>query len=136
MRKLHIVAALAIAVATFVLAAPPAFAAVEARVLANGPHTISRGVATVDLFVDCTDSVTGSDLRTNATLTLTLMQGHRSVTKRREFQCFGDDLVDIGFRGFHPGEAFIKATLSACDVNDPADCDTSSLATQITLVRG
>jgi hypothetical protein len=136
MRKLHIVAALAIAVATFVLAAPPAFAAVEARVLANGPHTISRGVATVDLFVDCTDSVTGSDLRTNATLTLTLMQGHRSVTKRREFQCFGDDLVDIGFRGFHPGEAFIEATLSACDVNDPADCDTSSLATQITLVRG
>lgn len=136
MRKLHIVAALAIAVATFVLAAPPAFAAVEARVLANGPHTITRGVATVDLFVDCTDSVTGSDLRTNATLTLTLMQGHRSLTKRREFQCFGDDLVDIGFRGFHPGEAFIEATLSACDVNDPADCDTSSLATQITLVRG
>jgi len=135
-RKLHIVAALAIAVATFVLAAPPAFAAVEARVLANGPHTITRGVATVDLFVDCTDSVTGSDLRTNATLTLTLMQGHRSLTKRREFQCFGDDLVDIGFRGFHPGEAFIEATLSACDVNDPADCDTSSLATQITLVRG
>jgi len=123
-------------VATFVLAAPPAFAAVEARVLANGPHTITRGVATVDLFVDCTDSVTGSDLRTNATLTLTLMQGHRSLTKRREFQCFGDDLVDIGFRGFHPGEAFIEATLSACDVNDPADCDTSSLATQITLVRG
>ena len=122
--------------ATFVLAAPPAFAAVEARVLANGPHTITRGVATVDLFVDCTDSVTGSDLRTNATLTLTLMQGHRSLTKRREFQCFGDDLVDIGFRGFHPGEAFIEATLSACDVNDPADCDTSSLATQITLVRG
>jgi hypothetical protein len=136
MRKLHIVAALAIPVATFVLAAPPAFAAVEARVLANGPHTISHGVAIVDLFVDCTDSVTGSDLRTNATLTLTLTQGHRSLTKHREFQCFGDDLVDIGFRGFHPGEAFIEATLSACDVNDPADCDTSSLATQITLVRG
>src|SRR5215213_8629222 len=136
MKKLSMVAAVTIAAATFVLAAPPAFAAVEARVLANGPHTISRGVATVDLFVDCTDSVTGSDLRTNATLTLTLMQGHRSVTKRREFQCFGDDLVDIGFRGFHPGEAFIEATLSACDVNDPADCDTSSLATQITLVRG
>ena len=136
MKKLSMVAAVTIAAATFVLAAPPAFAAVEARVLANGPHTISRGVATVDLFVDCTDSVTGSDLRTIATLTLTLMQGHRSVTKRREFQCFGDDLVDIGFRGFHPGEAFIEATLSACDVNDPADCDTSSLATQITLVRG
>jgi hypothetical protein len=136
MGKLHIVAALAIAVATFVLAAPPAFAAVEARVLANGPHTISRGVATVDLFVDCTDSVTGSDLRTNATLTLTLMQGHRSVTKRREFQCFGDDLVDIGFRGFHPGEALIEATLTACDVTNPADCDTSSLETEIMLVRG
>jgi hypothetical protein len=53
MKKLCIVAAVTIAM--FVLAAPPAFAAVEARVLANGPHTISRGVATVDLFVDCTD---------------------------------------------------------------------------------
>jgi hypothetical protein len=108
---------------------------VEARVLANGSHTISRGVATVDLFVDCTDSVTGSDLRTNATLTVTLTQGHRSATKRREFQCFGDDLVDIRFCGFHPEEAFIEATLTACDVNNPADCDTSSLATEITLVR-
>jgi hypothetical protein len=136
MRKLHVVGALAIAVATFALAAPIAHAGVEARVLANGPHTISRGVTTVDLFVDCTDSVTGSDLRTNATLTVTLTQGHRSVTKRREFQCFGDDLVDIGFRGFHPGEAFIEATLTACDVNNPADCDTSSLETDITLVRG
>ena len=136
MRKLQIVAALAIAVATFVLAAPPAFAAVEARVLANGPHTISHGIATVDLFVDCTDSVTGSDLRTNATLTVTLTQGHRSVTKVAEFQCFGDDLVDIGFRGYHPGEALIEATLTACDVNNPADCDTASLATEITLVRG
>jgi hypothetical protein len=53
----------------------------------------------------------------------------------REFQCFGDDLVDIRFCGFHPGEAFIEATLTACDVNNPADCDTSSLATEITLVR-
>jgi hypothetical protein len=86
-------------------------------------------------MVDCTDSVTGSDLRTNATLTVTLTQGHRSATKRREFQCFGDDLVDIRFCGFHPGEAFIEATLTACDVNNPADCDTSSLATEITLVR-
>jgi hypothetical protein len=136
MRKLSIVAAVTIAAATFVLAAPPAFAAVEARVLANGPHTISRGVATVDLFVDCTDPATGADLRTNATLTLTLREGHRSVTKGREFQCFGDDLVDIGFRGFHPGEAFIEATLTACDANNPADCDTANLATEIMLVRG
>jgi hypothetical protein len=125
-----------LAAATFVLTAPPAFAAVEARVLANGPHTVSRGVATVDLFVDCTDSKTGSDLRTNATLTLTLTQGHRSVTKGREFQCFGDDLVDVGFRGFHPGEAFIEAALTACDANIPADCDTATLATEIMLFRG
>jgi hypothetical protein len=136
MKKLRMVAAATVAAAAFVLVAPPAFAAVEARVLANGPHTISRGLATVDLFVDCTDSETGSDLRTNATLTLTLTQGHRSVTKVQEFQCFGDDLVDITFRGFHPGAAFIEATLTACDVNNPADCDTSSLATEITLVRG
>ena len=136
MKKLRIVAAAAIAAATFALAAAPAFGAVEARVLANGPHTISRGSATVDLFVDCIDSETGSDLRTNATLTVTLTQGHRSVTKSREFQCFGDDLVDISFRGFHPGAAFVEATLTACDVNDPADCDTSTLTTEITLVRG
>jgi len=135
MKKLSVVAAATIA-ATFLVAAPPSFAAVEARVLANGPHTISRGVATVDLFVDCTDSETGSDLRTNATLTLTLTQGHRSVTKGREFQCFGDDLVDIGFRGFHPGKAFIEATLTACDAENPTDCDTATLATEIMLVRG
>jgi hypothetical protein len=135
MKKLSVVAAATIA-ATFLVAAPHAFAAVEARVLANGPHTISRGVATVDLFVDCTDSETGSDLRTNATLTLTLTQGHRSVTKSREFQCFGDDLVDIGFRGFHPGKAFIEATLTACDAENPTDCDTATLATEIMLVRG
>jgi hypothetical protein len=135
MKKLSVVAAATIA-ATFLVAAPHALAAVEARVLANGPHTISRGVATVDLFVDCTDSETGSDLRTNATLTLTLTQGHRSVTKSREFQCFGDDLVDIGFRGFHPGKAFIEATLTACDAENPRDCDTATLATEIMLVRG
>jgi hypothetical protein len=135
MKKLSVVAAATIA-ATFLVAAPQALAAVEARVLANGPHTISRGVATVDLFVDCTDSETGSDLRTNATLTLTLTQGHRSVTKSREFQCFGDDLVDIGFRGFHPGKAFIEATLTACDAENPTDCDTATLATEIMLVRG
>lgn len=136
MKKFRIVAVATVAAATFALAAAPAFGAVEARVLANGPHTIIRGVATVDLFVDCIDSETGSDLRTNATLTVTLTEGHRSVTKSREFQCFGDDLVDIPFRGFHPGAAFIEATLTACDVNDPADCDTSTLATEITLVRG
>jgi hypothetical protein len=57
------------------------------------------------------------------------------VTRVEEIRCFGDDLVDIRFRGFHPGEAFIEATLTACDVNNSADCDTSSLATEITLVR-
>ena len=133
MKKSRIVAVATVVAAT--LAAAPAFGAVEARVLANGPHTISRGVATVDLFVDCIDSETGSDLRTNATLTVTLTEGHRSVTKSREFQCFGDDLVDIPFRGFHPGAAFVEAMLTACDVNNPADCETSSLVTEITLVR-
>jgi hypothetical protein len=136
MKKLRVVAAMTIAAATLGLAASSAFAAVEARVLANGPHTFSHGVATVDLFVDCTDSVTGSDLRTDASLTVTLTQGHRSATKGREFQCFGDDLVDTTFRRFHPGEAFVEATLTACDVNNPADCDTANLAAEIALVRG
>jgi len=135
METLRTLAAVTIAAATFIVAAPPASAAVEARVAANGPHTISRGVTTVDLFVNCTDSETGSDLLTDATLTVTLTQGHRSVTRVEEIRCFGDDLVDTTFRGFHPGEAFIEATLTACDVNNPEDCDTSSLATEITLVR-
>ena len=108
MEKLRTLAAVTIAAATFVVAAPSASAAVEARVAANGPHTISRGVATVDLFVNCTDSETGSDLLTDATLTVTLTQGHRSVTRVEEIRCFGDDLVDTTFRGFHPGEAFIE----------------------------
>jgi hypothetical protein len=136
MKKLRMVAAVTIAAATFGLAASSAFAAVEARVLANGPHTFTHGVATVDLFVDCTDTVTGTDLLTDATLTVTLTQGQRSATRVEEIRCFGDDLVDTTFRRFHPGEAFVEATLTACDVNDPADCDTATLATEITLVRG
>jgi hypothetical protein len=136
MKKLRVVAAVAIATAKFGLAASSAFAAVEARVSANGPHTFTHGVATVDLFVNCTDSVTGSDLLTDASLSVTLTQVHRSATKVEEIRCFGDDLVDITFRRFHPGEAFVEATLTACDVNNPADCDTGNLATEITFVRG
>lgn len=136
MKKLRVVAAVTIVAATFGLAASVAFAAVEARVLANGPHTFSHGVATVDLFVDCTDSVTGSDLLTDAALTVTLTQSHRSRTRVEEIRCFGDDLVDITFRHFHPGAAFVEAALTACDVNSPTDCDTATLATEITLVRG
>jgi hypothetical protein len=129
MKKLQMVAAVAIATATFGLAASSAFAAVEARVSANGPHTFAHGVATVDLFV-------GSDLLTDASLSVTLTQVHRSATKVEEIRCFGDDLVDITFRRFHPGEAFVEATLTACDVNNPTDCDTGNLATEITFVRG
>jgi hypothetical protein len=136
MKKLRVVAALTMAAAMFGLAASAALAAVEARVLANGPHTFSHGVATVDLFVDCTDSVTGSDLLTEATLTVTLTQVHRSATRIEEIRCFGDDLVDVTFRRFHPGAAFVEATLTACDVTNPADCDTGNLATEITFVRG
>jgi len=136
MKKLRVVAAVMIAAATFGWAASAAFAAVEARVLTNGPHTFSRGVATVDLFVDCTDSVSGSDLLTDATLTVTLTQGHRSATRVEEIRCFGDDLLDVTFRRFHPGAAFVEATLTACDVINAADCDTGNLATEITFVRG
>jgi hypothetical protein len=136
MNRLRIIAAVALAAPTFLLAAPPAFAAVETRVVVGGPYTFSRGQPTIIAFVNCTDSETGSDLRTDATLTVTLTQGRRSVTRVKEFQCWGDDEVIIGtFRGFHPGEAFIEATLTACDVNNPTDCSTSTLSTETTLVR-
>ena len=81
MKKLRVVAAVTIAAATFGWAASAAFAAVENIPSIKRKADFSRGVATVDLFVDCTDSVSGSDLLTDATLTVTLTQGHRSATR-------------------------------------------------------
>jgi hypothetical protein len=136
MRRLRTFAALTLVAAIFVLAAQPAFAAIETRVVVGGPYTFNRGQPTIIAFVNCTDSETGSDLRSAATLTVTLTQGRRSVTRVKEFQCWGDDDIVIGtFRGFHPGEAFIEATLTACDAENLTDCSTSTLATQTTLVR-
>lgn len=43
MSMLRIIAAVTLAAATFVLAAPPAFAAVETRVVVGGPYTFNRG---------------------------------------------------------------------------------------------
>lgn len=128
-------AAVTLTVGLLVLAAPPAFAAVETRVELNNA-TFFRGTTTVSTFVNCTDSETGSDVQTDATLTVTLTQGQRSVTDVEEFTCFGDDLVIFTFRGFHPGTAFFEGQLTACDVNDPTDCDTSSVGTEFTIVRG
>src|SRR5688500_14047059 len=81
----------------------PAFAAIETRVVVGGPYTIRRGAPTIIALVDCTDSETGSDLRPAATLKVKLTQRHGSVTRVKEFQCWGDDDIVIGtFRGFHP----------------------------------
>jgi hypothetical protein len=135
MDRIRIVAAVTIVVGMLVLTASPAFAAVETRVEFNN-GTSSRGTTTIDPFVNCTDSETGSDVQTDATLTVTLTQGGRSVTRVEEFTCFGDDLVVFTFRGFHPGDAFFEGELTACAVNDPTDCDTSTVATEVTLVRG
>ncbi len=137
MRRLRAFAAVTLATAIFVLAAQPAFAAIETRVVVGGPYTFRRGAPTIIALVDCTDSETGSDLRSAATLTVTLTQGRRSVTRVKGFQCWGDDDIVIGtFRGFHPGGAFIEATLSACDAENLTDCSTSTLATETMLVRG
>ena len=123
-------------VAMLVISATPAFAAIETRVVVGGPYTFNRGQPTISAFVNCTDSETGSDLRSAATLTVTLTQGRRSVTRVKEFQCWGDDEIVIGtFRGFHPGEAFIEATLTACDAENLTDCSTSTLAIQTMLIR-
>lgn len=137
MRRLGPLATVVLAAAIFVLAAQPAFAAIETRVVVGGPYTIRRGAPTIIALVDCTDSETGSDLRSAATLKVTLTQRHRSVTRVKEFQCWGDDDIVIGtFRGFHPGKAFIEATLSACDAENLTDCSTSTRATETMLVRG
>ena len=136
MRRLRTFVAVTLAAAIFVLAAQPAFATIETRVVVGGPYTFNRGQPTISAFVNCTDSETGSDLRSAATLTVTLTQGRRSVTRVKEFQCWGDDEIVIGtFRGFHPGEAFIEATLTACDAENLTDCSTSTLAIQTMLIR-
>lgn len=132
--RLRVLAPATLTVGLLVLAASPAFAAVETRVELNNA-TFLRGMTTVSTFVNCTDSETGSDVRT--TLTVTLTQGQRSRDRTvEEFMCFGDDLVTFTFRGFHPGTAFFEGELTACAVNDPTDCDTSSGETEFTIVRG
>jgi hypothetical protein len=122
-------------VAMLVVTATPAFAAIQVRLVVGGPYTFSHGQPIIVAFVDCTDSVTGSDLRSAATLTVTLTQGHRSVTRTKDFQCWGDDDIVIGpFRGFHPGLALIDATLTACDAENLTDCATTRVVTETAFV--
>jgi hypothetical protein len=122
-------------VAMLAISATPAFAAIQVRLVVGGPYTFSHGQPIVVAFVDCTDSETGSDLRSAATLTVTLSQGHRSVTRTKDFQCWGDDDIIVGpFRGFHPGLALIDATLTACDAENLTDCATTRVVTETAFV--
>ena len=121
-------------VAILVASATPALAAIQVRLVVGGPYTFSPGKALAVAFVDCTDSETGSDLRSAATLTMTLSQGNRTVTKITEFQCWGDDDITIPFRGFHPGLATIDATLTACDAENLTDCATTRVVTETAFV--
>jgi hypothetical protein len=117
------------------MSATPALAAIQVRLVVGGPYTFSHGQPIIVAFVDCTDSETGSDLRSAARLTVTLTQGHRSVTRTKDFQCWGDDDIVIGpFRGFHPGLALIDATLTACDAENVTDCATTRVATETAFV--
>lgn len=121
-------------VAMLVVSATPAFAAIQVRLVVGGPYTFSHGQALVVAFVDCTDDVTLSDLRSAAELTVTLTQGNRTVTKVTEFQCWGDDDITIPFRSFHPGLATIDATLTACDAENLTDCATTRVVTETAFV--
>ena len=122
-------------VAMLVISATPAFAAIQVRLVVGGPYTFSHGQPIIVAFVDCTDSETGSDLRSAATLSVTLTQGHRFLTRTKDFQCWGDDDIVIGtFRGFHPGVALIDATLTACDAENLTDCATTNVATETAFV--
>lgn len=121
-------------VAMLMVIATPALAAIRVRLVVGGPYTFSRGQGLVVAFVDCTDDVTFSDLRSAAELTVTLTQGHRTVTKVTDFQCWGDDDITIPFRGFHPGLATIDATLTACDAENLTDCATTRVVTETAFV--
>lgn len=133
MNRLRIAAVATVAAGMLTLAASPAFAVVESRVAFNA-GTFSRGTTTIEAFVNCTDAETGSDVQTDATLKVTLTQGQRTITMAREVTCFGDDLVVFTLRGFHPGDAFFEGELTACAVQDPSDCDTSTVATDFSVV--
>jgi hypothetical protein len=122
--RLRVLAPATLTMGLLVLAAPPAFAAVETRVEFNNA-TFFRGATTLSTFVNCTDSETGSDVQTDATLTVTLTQGQRSRDRTvKDFTCFGDDLVNFTFRDFHPGTAFFEGQLTACN------CTTRRTATR------
>jgi hypothetical protein len=130
----HFLARAFLIVAVLMVGATPALAAIQVRLVVGGPYTFSRGQALVVAFVDCTDDLTFSDLRSAAELTVTLTQGHRIVTKVTEFQCWGDDDITIPFRGFHPGLAVIDATLTACDAENLTDCATTRVVTETAFV--
>jgi hypothetical protein len=125
----------ALAVATLaamlVLAATPALAAVETSFVIGGPE-FHRGTTALSTFTNCVDPETFSDVQADATVTVTLTQGPRSVTQVQTFTCFGDDDRLLTFRGFHPGTAFLEIEFTACDVDN---CDTSTFEGEVTIDR-
>jgi hypothetical protein len=117
--------------ATLVLAAPPALAAVETSFVIGGPE-FDRGTTAVSTFINCVDPETFSDVQADATVTVTLTQGRRSVTQTQTFTCFGDDDRLFTFRGFHPGAAFLEIEFTACDLDN---CDTSTFEGEVRIDR-
>jgi hypothetical protein len=129
--KVRAAAVATLAVATLILAAPSALAAVETSFVVGGPE-FSRGTTAVSAFTNCVDPDTFSDVQADATVTVTLTQGRRSVTQTQTFTCFGDDDRLFTFRGFHPGTAFLEIEFTACDVDN---CDTSTFEGEVTIDR-
>lgn len=117
--------------AVLVFAASPALAAVETSFVIGGPE-FYRGTTAASAFINCADPETFSDVQADATVTMTLTQGRRSVTQTQTFMCFGDEERLFTFRGFHPGTAFLEIEFTACDVEN---CDTSTFEGEVTIDR-
>jgi hypothetical protein len=134
MRRLRIIAAVALIVGLLVLAASPASALVRANVGLTRAPTLQRGETLVSIYAICVDRVTEDPVTADAEVVVTLTQGHRSVTKTETFTCFGDmpDAVTFSFRGFHPGEVFVEVELTACA---EGVCEMAGFSGPHTLVR-
>jgi hypothetical protein len=136
MSRLRVVAAGTLTVGMLVLGASAAYAWVDVTAMVLSEYPVDRGRALITVGVNCVDHETFEPTIAEATVTVTLTQGNRSVTKTETFTCNGDqpDAVTFTFRGFHAGSASVGMTVTACDAQA---CDTSSFKdpVAVTLVR-
>jgi hypothetical protein len=117
MRSLRVLTAVAFTAALLTLG-PSAQAAVEVSWSFVSEFPVSHGTALITVGTNCYDPETNLATPGQATITLTLTQGNRTVTKTQSFDCEGAQGVTLAFRGFHAGAATIDdLTVTACDAD-------------------